>query len=61
MSFISPWREATLGTVEEKKAKLSNPALRQAMQTAYDAGTPTRDFIFGELHRWRLGCYFRSW
>ena len=46
------WREATLGTVEEKKAKLSNPELRQAMRTEYDAGTPTRDFIFGELHRY---------
>jgi len=46
------WREATLGTVEEKKAKLSNPTLRQAMRAEYDAGTPTRDFIFGELHRY---------
>lgn len=46
------WREATLGTVEEKKVKLANPELRKAMRAEYDAGTPTRDFIFGELHRY---------
>jgi N-acyl-D-aspartate/D-glutamate deacylase len=46
------WREATLGTVEEKRAKLANPDLRKAMRTEYDAGTPTRDFVFGELHKY---------
>ncbi|MCS6925443.1 MAG: amidohydrolase family protein [Candidatus Binatia bacterium] len=46
------WREATLGTLEEKRAKLSNPELRKAMRAEYDAGTPTRDFIFGELRRY---------
>lgn len=46
------WREATLGTVEEKRAKLANPEFRKAVRAEYDAGTPTRDFVFGELHRY---------
>jgi N-acyl-D-amino-acid deacylase len=46
------WREATLGTVEEKRAKLANPEFRKAVRAEYDAGTPTRDFIFGELPRY---------
>src|SRR5712691_3304696 len=46
------WREATLGTVEEKRAKLANPEFRQAARAEYDAGTPTRDFVFGELHKY---------
>jgi N-acyl-D-aspartate/D-glutamate deacylase len=45
------WRAATLGTVEEKRTKLANPDMRKAMRAEYDAGTPTRDFIFGELHK----------
>ena len=45
------WREATLGTFEERRMKLANPDMRKAMRAEYDAGTPTRDFIFGELHR----------
>ncbi len=45
------WREATLGTVEEKRTKLADPDRRKAMRAEYDAGTPTRDFIFGELHK----------
>ena len=45
------WREATLGTVEEKRTKLADPNRRKAMRAEYDAGTPTRDFIFGELHK----------
>ena len=46
------WREATVGTVEEKKAKMSNPELRKALREEYDAGTSTTkslDFLFGEL------------
>ncbi len=46
------WREATLGTVEEKRAKLANPEFRKAVRAEYDAGTPTRDFVFGELRRY---------
>jgi N-acyl-D-aspartate/D-glutamate deacylase len=45
------WREATLGTVEEKRAKLAKPEIRQALRAEYDGGTPTRDYVFGELPR----------
>ena len=44
------WREVTLGTVEERKAKMSNPEVRSALKEEYDAGTKSRDFLFGELH-----------
>jgi N-acyl-D-aspartate/D-glutamate deacylase len=33
---VDAWREATLGTAEERKAKLANPTLRQAMKADYD-------------------------
>ncbi len=33
---VDAWREATLGTAEERKAKLMNPTLRQAMRAEYD-------------------------
>jgi len=33
---VAAWREATLGTVEERKAKLANPKLRQGMREEYD-------------------------
>ena len=33
---VDAWREATLGTAEERKAKLVNPKLRQAMREEYD-------------------------
>lgn len=33
---VDAWREATLGTAEERKAKLLNPTLRQAMRDEYD-------------------------
>jgi N-acyl-D-aspartate/D-glutamate deacylase len=33
---VEAWREATLGTVEERKAKLADPRLRQAMREEYD-------------------------
>ncbi|MGE0822717.1 MAG: amidohydrolase family protein [Candidatus Binatia bacterium] len=46
------WREATLGTVEEKRAKLANAEFRKVARAEYDAGTPTRDFVFGELHKY---------
>ncbi|MGH8009520.1 MAG: amidohydrolase family protein, partial [Candidatus Binatia bacterium] len=46
------WRDATLGTAEEKKAKLGNPDIRKTLRAEYDAGTETRDFIFGELHKY---------
>ena len=36
------WREATLGTLGEKKAKLSNPEVRRAMKHEYDSGEFTK-------------------
>jgi N-acyl-D-aspartate/D-glutamate deacylase len=33
---VDAWREATLGTEEERKAKLMRPDLRQAMRAEYD-------------------------
>jgi hypothetical protein len=36
------WREATLGTREERKAKLASSAIRQAMKREYDSGEFTK-------------------
>ena len=33
---VDAWREATLGTEEERKTKLANPALRASMKAEYD-------------------------
>lgn len=33
---VDAWREATLGSPEERKAKLNNPILRQGMKDEYD-------------------------
>ena len=47
---ISAWREATVGTREDKKVKLANPALRQSMREEYDqGGMEALELIFGEL------------
>ena len=43
------WREATTGTIEEKRVKLADPRIRAALREEYDAGTKSRDFLFGEL------------
>ena len=45
------WREATVGTVEERKAKLSNPKTRQALREDYH-NPKSSDFFFGELPRY---------
>ena len=46
------WKEATLGTVEERKAKLSKPELRKEMREDYDTGgMDTMNVIFGEFHK----------
>jgi N-acyl-D-amino-acid deacylase len=42
------WREATLGTVEEKKAKLANPEIRRKMKAEYDSGAVPID-LFGDI------------
>jgi len=40
------WREATLGTRQEKKAKLADPTIRRAMKAEYDSGEFTRSRPF---------------
>jgi N-acyl-D-aspartate/D-glutamate deacylase len=48
---IPAWKEATLGTVEERKAKLSKPELRKEMREDYDhGGMDTLNVVFGEFH-----------
>lgn len=49
---IPAWKDATLGTVEERKAKMSRPELRAAMRADYDAGgMETLNIVFGEFHK----------
>src|SRR3989442_11759232 len=49
---VPAWKEATLGTIEERKAKLSRPELRQSMRADYDAGgMETLNIVFGEFHK----------
>jgi N-acyl-D-aspartate/D-glutamate deacylase len=60
---VDAWRQATLGTVEERKAKLSNPTLRQAMREEYDRTLQPKtlgdmaDFICTEVVREDLKKY----
>jgi N-acyl-D-aspartate/D-glutamate deacylase len=42
------WREATLGTVEEKKAKLANPEIRRKMKEEFDSHAYPL-VLFGEI------------
>ena len=49
---IPAWKDATLGTVEERKAKMSRPELRAEMRTDYDAGgMETLNIVFGEFDK----------
>lgn len=49
---IPAWKDATLGTVEERKAKMARPELRAAMRADYDAGgMETLNIVFGEFHK----------
>jgi N-acyl-D-aspartate/D-glutamate deacylase len=49
---IPAWKDATLGTVEERKAKMSRPELRAEMRSDYDAGgMETLNIVFGEFHK----------
>ncbi len=49
---IPAWKEATLGTVEERKAKLSKPELRKEMREDYDGGgMETMNIVFGEFDK----------
>ncbi len=47
------WRDATLGTLEEKKAKLANADIRRAIREEYDSGTVPIE-IFGEVPNYTL-------
>ena len=50
---VPAWKEATLGTVEERKAKLSKPELRAEMREDYDGGgMETLNVVFGEFHNY---------
>jgi N-acyl-D-amino-acid deacylase len=49
---VPAWKDATLGTIEERKAKMSRPELRQSMRADYDAGgMETLNIVFGEFHK----------
>jgi N-acyl-D-amino-acid deacylase len=49
---IPAWKDATLGTVEERKAKMSRPELRAEMRSDYDAGgMETLNIVFGEFDK----------
>lgn len=49
---IPAWKDATLGTIEERKAKMTRPELRAAMRADYDAGgMETLNIVFGEFHK----------
>jgi N-acyl-D-aspartate/D-glutamate deacylase len=50
---IPAWKEATLGTVEERKAKLSKPELRKEMREDYDhGGMDTLNVVLGEFPKY---------
>jgi N-acyl-D-aspartate/D-glutamate deacylase len=53
------WREATLGTVEEKKVKLANPDLRKKMREEFDSGAVPID-AFGHLSDYIAKKVYRS-
>src|SRR5215475_663782 len=49
---IPAWKDATLGTIEERKAKMSRPELRADMRADYDhGGMETLNIVFGEFHK----------
>lgn len=49
---IPAWKDATLGTIEERKAKMMRPELRAAMRADYDAGgMETLNIVFGEFDK----------
>jgi N-acyl-D-aspartate/D-glutamate deacylase len=49
---VPEWKDATLGTIEERKAKMSRPELRAGMRADYDAGgMETLNIVFGEFDK----------
>jgi len=53
------WREATVGTLEEKRAKLADPEIRQAMKAEYDSGQVSID-LFGAVAQFIAKNVFRA-
>ena len=53
------WREATVGTLEEKRAKLADPEVRQAMKAEYDSGRVSID-LFGAVAQFIAKKVFRA-
>lgn len=50
---VPAWREATLGSTEERKMKLRKPEIRASMRKEYDeGGMETLGIVFGELPKW---------
>jgi N-acyl-D-amino-acid deacylase len=50
---VPAWREATLGSTEERKMKLRKPEIRASMRQEYDeGGMETLALVFGELPKW---------
>jgi N-acyl-D-aspartate/D-glutamate deacylase len=53
------WREATVGTLEEKRAKLADPDIRRAMKEEYDSGQVSID-LFGAVAQFIAKKVFRA-
>jgi N-acyl-D-amino-acid deacylase len=57
---VEVWREATLGSFEERQAKMTNPAIRHTMREIYDKSKQPRivgdiaDFVCRKLHQEEL-------
>jgi N-acyl-D-aspartate/D-glutamate deacylase len=50
---VPAWREATIGSTEERKMKLRNPEIRRSMREEYDkGGMETLGLVFGDLPKW---------
>jgi N-acyl-D-amino-acid deacylase len=63
---VEEWRDATMGTLEERKAKLTDPVLRQAMKEIYDrtrrpnAAGKIKDFVCRKIYRDDLRAKYRD-
>ena len=63
---VDVWRDATMGTLEERKAKLTDPARRQVMKELYDrtkrpsAAGKITDFVCRKIYRDDLRAKYRD-
>jgi N-acyl-D-amino-acid deacylase len=63
---VDVWRDATMGSLEERKAKLTDPGVRQAMKEVYDrsrqplAAGKITDFICRKIGRDDLRARYRD-